>query len=132
MMPMQTAYIVSKHAVLSFSECLALELALTGKPISVSAVLPGPVATRIFQDAPTGYDAGSVAHHRSVMEAMLGDHGMAPARAGELILEGIARRRFWVSPHPEMMADAAAGRAAYLSALNPPALTDQMRALIGR
>ena len=47
MMPVQAAYILSKHAVLSFSECLRLEMLVKKAPITVSAILPGPVATRI-------------------------------------------------------------------------------------
>lgn len=131
-MPMQTPYIVSKHAVLAFSECLALEIEMTGKPISVSAVLPGPVATGIFDTAPAGDRPATVEAHRATMQAMLGSYGMAADQAGQLILEGIAARRFWVSPHPEMMAQYAQERAACLMALTPPALDDQKRALLGR
>ncbi len=129
-MPIQTPYIVSKHAVLAFTECLALELELAEAPISVSAVLPGPVTTRIFQDAPTGEKQGEVAPHRAFMEAMLRDHGLDPDTAGQRILEGIVARQFWVSCHPEMMAAAAKERADRLSGLEPPHMTEAMRAIV--
>ena len=130
MMPIQTPYIVSKHAVLSFTECLALEMELIGAPITVSAVLPGPVSTRIFDDAPVGVDRAGVEGHRAYMQKMLRDHGISPLEAGRLILEGLARGDFWVSPHPEMVADAAAQRAAHLGAMQRPHLTETMRAML--
>ena len=131
MMPIQTPYIVSKHAVLSFTECLALEIEMTGKPISVSAVLPGPVATRIFDDAPAGDNPGTVDRHRAHMNAMLRDYGISGLEAGRRILDGIAARQFWVSTHPEMTAEAAAGRAEYLKTGARPHLTEAARAILG-
>ena len=130
MMPIQTPYIVSKHAVLSFTECLALEMELIGAPITVSAVLPGPVSTRIFDDAPVGVDRAGVEGHRAYMQKMLRDHGISPLDAGGLILEGLAQGDFWVSPHPQMMADAATQRAGYLGGMERPRLTELMRAML--
>lgn len=131
MMPVQTPYIVSKHAVLAFTECLALEMELTGAPISVSVVLPGPVATRIFTDAPVGDNPTTVDKHRAIMAGMLEDYGLTPARAGEIILEGIARGDFWVPTHPEMAEQAAAQRAAYLTGDHRPTLAEEARAILG-
>jgi NAD(P)-dependent dehydrogenase (short-subunit alcohol dehydrogenase family) len=132
MMPMQTPYILTKHAVLSFTECLALEVELTGKPISVSAVLPGPVATRIFDDAPAGSDEAGVASHRAHMQAMLRDHGTSSHEAGRQILLGIAQGNFWVTTHPEMMAAAASGRARHLDTMARPALTEDARRILAQ
>jgi NAD(P)-dependent dehydrogenase (short-subunit alcohol dehydrogenase family) len=132
MMPAQTAYIMSKHAVLSFTECLALEMELTGKPISVSAVLPGPVRTRIFDDAPAGADASAVSAHRLAMQSMLQGHGMAIGEAAQRILEGVVQGQFWVSSHPGMLAEAARQRASYLSGLQRPSLSSAARALLGQ
>ncbi|QTV79087.1 SDR family NAD(P)-dependent oxidoreductase [Microbacterium sp. NIBRBAC000506063] len=50
-MPMQASYIASKHAVLGLTESLRMDLAQAGHPIEVAAVLPAPVASRIFADA---------------------------------------------------------------------------------
>ena len=130
-MPVQTPYILSKHAVLAFSECLSLEMEVQKAPIKVSAVLPGPVATRIFQDAPAGSNPKSVDHHRAVMNTMITEHGMTGAEAGKLILDQIAAGEFWVSPHPDMMREYAARRAVHLSALTRPELAPQTRALLG-
>lgn len=49
--PLQAPYIMSKHAVLSITECLRLEMELAGHDIQVNAVLPGVVASKIFQAA---------------------------------------------------------------------------------
>jgi len=131
MMPVQTPYIMSKHAVLSFSECLYLEMEQAKAPIRVSAVLPGPVATRIFEDAPGGSNPDSIAFHRAAMSAALSQQGMTPIEAARLILDQIAAGKFWVSPHPEMMAESANRRAAHLAALATPELAPQARQLLG-
>jgi NAD(P)-dependent dehydrogenase (short-subunit alcohol dehydrogenase family) len=131
MMPVQTPYILSKHAVLSFSECLFLEMEQQKAPIHVSAVLPGPVDTRIFQDATGGSNPSSIDRHRALMADALAQHGMSATDAGRLILDQIAAGKFWVSPHPEMMADSAKRRAAYMAALATPALTAEGKALLG-
>lgn len=126
--PVETAYICSKHAVLSFTEGLYLEMRMQRKPIHVSAVMPGPVATSIFTDAKGAGSAES--HHRTVMKDMLAD-GMKPAEAAQIILTGIARGDFWVSTHPELTLETARQRAEYLSNLARPRLADTARQISG-
>jgi NAD(P)-dependent dehydrogenase (short-subunit alcohol dehydrogenase family) len=132
MMPEQTPYIMSKHAVLSFSECLSLEMSLAAPQITVSAILPGPVATRIFTDAQVGSGSASYNQHRETMDRMMATHGMPPDEAGSLILNQIAEGRFWVSPHPEMLADSARQRAAHLAGLERPSIRPEALAIMGR
>jgi len=127
-MAMQTPYIMSKHAVLAFTECLALEMQAVNAPIHISAVLPGPVATRIFEDAPADGQHG----HHAVMRNMLREHGQSVDDAAKLILEGIASSQFWVSCHPEMMAEFARRRAGELSDLKNPVLDGRMQELLGK
>ena len=128
MFPVETAYICGKHAVLSFTEGLYLEMQMQKKPIHVSAVMPGPVATRIFE---TAKGAGAAQHHhRSMMKDMLAE-GMEPAEAARIILKGIARGDFWVSTHPQLTAETARGRAAYLTSQTPPALAETAKAILG-
>lgn len=129
MMPVQTSYILSKHAVLAFSECLYLEMQLKKAPIHVSAVLPGPVATRIFQDSEAAADP-VVRHHRDVMRGMLEQMGITPLEAGARILEQIALGAFWVSTHPEITTGMAQARADHLSGLKTPALAAEAAALM--
>ncbi len=124
-MPIQTSYVLSKHAILSFSECLYLEMQVKKAPIHVSAILPGPVATRIFDDSTTGADPVN-ARHREIMRSMLKSEGMSGYAAAELILPQIAAGKFWVSTHPETTQEFANNRARHLSALADPALPPEV------
>ncbi len=130
MMPIQTSYILSKHAMISFSECLYLEMQVKKAPIQVSAILPGPVATRIFADSETGADPVN-AHHRQAMMSMLEAQGMTGYEAAQKILPQIAAGQFWVSTHPEITAQFAQQRAAHLSALATPNLPAETLAALG-
>ncbi|GAB3272476.1 SDR family NAD(P)-dependent oxidoreductase [Parahaliea aestuarii] len=125
MMPIQTSYILSKHAMISFSECLFLEMQVKQSPIRVSAILPGPVATRIFEDSGQSSDTAS-AEHGAMMHAMLQADGMTGLEAAQVILPQIAAGEFWVSTHPEMTRQFAAARAAHLSALAMPSLPEEV------
>ncbi|MCX2981765.1 SDR family NAD(P)-dependent oxidoreductase [Halieaceae bacterium IMCC14734] len=128
-MPVQTAYIMSKHAVLAFSECLRLEMELKQAPIEVSVILPGPVATRIFIDAEGGADPISELH-REQMKAMLTHSGISANEAAQLILPQIASGNFWVSTHPEMTAEMAEQRAQTLTDRPQPQLSAELAALL--
>ncbi|MCP1471469.1 NAD(P)-dependent dehydrogenase (short-subunit alcohol dehydrogenase family) [Sphingobium sp. OAS761] len=130
MMPTQAPYMMSKHAVLSFTECLYLEMQLKKAPIQISAVLPAQVATRIFEDAPADRQSGFVERQREMMHAMITQIGVTPEQAGETILNGIAAGDFWVSTHPDTTAEVAKRRAEYLAALEMPALAEQARVLV--
>jgi NAD(P)-dependent dehydrogenase (short-subunit alcohol dehydrogenase family) len=133
MMPIQTSYILSKHAVLSFSECLRMEMQLVSAPISVSAVLPGPISTRIFDDAATGGGKREIEFHRKAMNDMIrGAGSLTGKQAAEVILAGIAAKDFFVSTHPEITARMAKQRAEHLATLSTPSLSeDQRRSLLG-
>jgi len=130
MMPVQAPYILSKHAVLSFSECLRLEMAVKKAPIAVSAILPGPVATRIFEVSRRGEDAISQ-HHNEVMRAMLEQQGISGLEAARMILAQIATGAFWVTTHPEMMAGMADQRAQYLASRATPQLPPGIEQMLG-
>lgn len=131
MMAIQTGYILSKHAVLSFSECLRMEMELVGAPISVSAVLPGPIATRIFEDATTGRDRAKIEFHRRAMQEMThGAGSLTGKQAAEVILAGIARKDFFVSTHPELTAQMARQRAEHLAMLSTPTLGEEAKKML--
>ena len=129
-MPIQTSYIMSKHAILSFSECLHLEMQLKKTNVQVSAVLPGPVATRIFTDAKGSEQDPMIAHHRETMRQSLEAYGITPLEAAKRILPQIAAGEFWVSTHPEITRDMANGRANHLSGLTTPALGEHILSLL--
>ncbi|MFI7606503.1 SDR family NAD(P)-dependent oxidoreductase [Micromonospora sp. NPDC049366] len=88
--PGQTAYAASKFAVRGFTEALRAELAEDG--IGVTSVHPGGIKTRIAANArvgsgvePTEYEQG-----RRQFEKLL---TIPPARAAEVILRAVTRRR---------------------------------------
>jgi len=128
MMPIQTSYMMSKHAVLSFSECLYLEMELKKANVQVSAILPGPVATRIFADAKGVEKDPMIAHHRESMRQFLEAYGISPLEAADRIFKQIAAGEFWVSTHPEITRAMADGRVQHLTGLNKPALNQDMLA----
>ncbi|OYU34703.1 SDR family oxidoreductase [Novosphingobium sp. PASSN1] len=118
--PMQSAYVASKHALLSYTECLLLDVREAGYSIAVSAVLPGPVRTGIF-DTADGADSPASDDHRQQMQEMLLHAGMSADVAARKILEGIFRGDFWISTDPDLLNSAARQRADRLSRLADPA-----------
>lgn len=128
-MPMQSAYIVSKHALQSFSENLSLEIGLTGKPIHVASVIPGTVATAIFDMASTAGGAAAE-RHRAIMQAMLAGEGMTAADTAAIIFDGLAARRFFIDCDPGLTRPIVAGRIAFLEKMEAPVFPDHLRALL--
>lgn len=128
-MPLQTAYMVTKHAVQAFSECLYLELELEGANVQVSSILPGMVKTRIFHDARPSADPRA-SHHQKVMRDMMAAYGMELEEACKVIFDQIAEGKFWVSTQPEMTKNLADNRARFLIEQTDPALTAETRGLI--
>lgn len=86
----QAAYAASKFAVRGFTEALRQELAPAG--IGVTCVHPGGIRTRIAESARlgSGVSAAFAEAHRDDWKAFL---TMDPARAAEIIVDGIDRRR---------------------------------------
>lgn len=128
-MPTHTAYMVTKHAIQSFSECLYLEMKNAGHPIHISSILPGLVATDIFTAAEEKGEDSATRRRRETMVHMLAQ-GMTPLDAARVVFEQLADGKFWVSTQPEMTKAATLARARYLEAMEPPALTDETRALL--
>lgn len=129
-MPTQTAYIMSKHAIQSFSECLYLEMELAKAPIRVSSVIPGMLKTSIF-DAEAGKgEPEAASRHRTVMRQMMAAYGMDLDEGCRRIVEQIAEGRFWVSTQPEMTESMIAGRVDFLSRQAVPTLNEQTRQLL--
>ena len=117
--PIQASYVMSKHAVLSFTECLHLEMAMKSDKVQVSAVLPGPVKTKIFASVAQQHDPVVAEHHQAMID-LLEANGMTAQAAAETIFEQLAKGQFWVSTHPEMTAMMAKQRAANLASLATP------------
>jgi hypothetical protein len=122
MMPTQTAYIMTKHAVEAFTECLYLEMEVAKAPIHVSSVIPGMVKTSIFEAEHGAGEPGSAARYRTVMRELMKNHGMELDEGCRRILEQIAGNKFWVSTQPEMTEQTLAGRIEFFREQHPPRL----------
>jgi NAD(P)-dependent dehydrogenase (short-subunit alcohol dehydrogenase family) len=130
MMPTQTAYILTKHAVQSFSECLYLEMALAKAPIHVSSIIPGMLKTSIFDAAAGTGEPENASRHRTVMRELMQNHGMDLAAGCKIFLEKMAAGEFWVSSQPEMTEQVLAARIQFLQDQDRPALSAQARQLL--
>ena len=119
--PLQASYVMSKHAVLAFSECLQLEMAMKNARVQVSAVLPGPVKTGIFSALDKTEDP-AVGQHLQDMIELIDQNGMSVGQAAETIFAQLLAGEFWVSTHPGMTRAMAAQRAEHLENLLPPGM----------
>lgn len=128
--PLQTPYIMSKHAVLALTECLRLEVELAGHAdrIHVQAVLPGAVKSNIFEAA-GGVDGGDVAAAEAQRSAMLDikADAMDPVAAAEVVFERAAAGDFYLLTQPEYVGNAMAERAEVLTSRRPPMLRTKRR-----
>lgn len=131
--PLQAPYIVSKHAVLSLTECLHLEVQATGHHhhIHVQAVLPGPVRSNIFESAGgvepgVTSDVAAAEGHRSTM-LNIKAASMDPLEAAEMIFTQSAEGHFYLHTHPDSVGAAMAERANVLAAQQSPQLRTETR-----
>lgn len=130
MMPANTAYVMSKHAIQSFSEGLYLEMDYVGAPIHVASVLPGMVKTRIF-DREAGMGETSASNpYRDAMRTRMQDYGMELDEACAKILSQIAANDFWVSTHPDLLKLLVETRREFLGSWEAPVLSEQVRQML--
>lgn len=111
--PLQAPYIMSKHAVLAITECLHQEVAISGHSghVHVQAVLPGAVASNIFESA-GAVDAGDVTaaeDHRAAM-LKIKDQAMDPVEAARAFFDQAAAGEFYLTSQG-FVRDAMAARA---------------------
>lgn len=123
---LQAPYIMSKHAVLALTECLYLDVQSAGHDnhIHVHAVLPGAVASNIFESA-GGVDPGDadVQAAEAQRAAMLDIKATAmdPLKAAETVFEQAAEGRFYLLTQVDYVGSAMAHRADVLASQRPPA-----------
>ena len=110
--PMLSIYNVTKHAVVTLSETLYLELQGTGSKIGVSVLCPGFVDTNIAtsdrnRPAEMRNEGGEPEltpqqqMTRQMMEGML-KAGMKPAAVADKVFEAVCDGKFYVLSHPDM------------------------------
>lgn len=99
-------YCLSKFAVVGLAESLAIYLGGTG--VGVSVVCPMLVNTNLgerthmtFEDP---IDSATEAGLRSEYKAMLEQAGIPPEAVGSVVIDAVLHDRFWVFPHPEVLA----------------------------
>lgn len=131
-MPTQTAYIMSKHAVQAFSECLFLELQVAGAPIHVSSIIPGMLKTSIFEAAAGAGEPDGAARHRRTMHDLMAAHGMDLDEGCRRFVAQMAEGRFWVDSQPDMTRQSIDARIAFLDSQQAPVLGDQQRQLLAQ
>ena len=104
--PFTPAYCMSKHAVISLSECLYHELQLTNAKIKVSVLCPAAVITRIDKaerNRPDHFqpsDQGDTTIPDYVSTALTENcqGGITPEEMAEQTLRAIAEDRFYILP----------------------------------
>jgi NAD(P)-dependent dehydrogenase (short-subunit alcohol dehydrogenase family) len=106
-------YFTTKHAILSLSECLQIELEQDNKPIRVHVAAPGMIDTRIFEDTVAVEQTGE--DQKQMMGSILKKIGMPPEEAAKIIFDGIADNQFVISTHSGMTESLARQRAEYLN-----------------
>jgi NAD(P)-dependent dehydrogenase (short-subunit alcohol dehydrogenase family) len=111
-LPGHSAYGASKFAVAGISEGLFHELAAINKGVSVSCLCPGWVNTNIADSMANRPEWVSpraeleADPEREARAAMVRDFlrgGMDPLKVGELVLDAIVNKRFWVFTDLEMV-----------------------------
>lgn len=131
MMPTQTAYMMSKHAVQSFSECLYLELELAKAPIHVSSILPGMLKTSIFEaSAGVGEPTGAEKHRKTMYDLMM-NYGMDLDEGCAKFVRHMAEGRFWADSQPDMTREALDARIAFFREQSEPTIAEAARGLLG-
>lgn len=103
-----TPYCVSKSAILSLSECLAIELQTSGSPVGVSLLAPGPVKTRMpdaERNLPADITPAREPHRVALMEELrtkAAHIGLEPDEVAAMVVTAVRDNSFFVLPHPDM------------------------------
>ncbi len=97
--PNMTAYAASKHAIMGFSEGLALELRLAGSSVGVTMVCPGIINTDITKGANATSASIDAAQHRK-LQSYYESQGVGPEVVAAAIVDAVRRDRSLVLVGP--------------------------------
>ena len=108
-LPGSSAYCVTKHGVVTLSECLRHELRLEGAAIGVSVLCPAFVATGIFESARNRPKELAATNPRAKPYEEAGRQAVAAGRlsaadVARITLDAVKADRFYVLPHPKIKA----------------------------
>src|SRR5690606_13097411 len=122
--PLTGPYNVAKHAVVSLSETLHQDLSLVTDRVGCSELCQSLVTTGIAHAdrdrasaAPATSRAAAVG--RAMVEKAVSSAKLTAADVARLTFDAIARRRFWILPHPQAL-DGVRARHEALQAGEPP------------
>jgi NAD(P)-dependent dehydrogenase (short-subunit alcohol dehydrogenase family) len=130
-MLMQTAYILTKHTVISFKECLYVGMQLKKASIHVSSVIPGMLKTSIFGAEEGAGEPEGADRQRKAMRDMMQSYGMGLEEGCRRIVKGMVANKFWVDTQPEMIEQSVASRVAYFQERRNPKLAESACHLLG-
>ncbi len=117
----QAPYLMSKHAVLGLTEALKLDLDHIGASIRVAVVLPGAVASRIFESAGTVGTGDVIAAEVARSEMLdLVPNAMDPVDAARFIFAQAATGEFYLLPQPDAVGEIMLMRGEQLAARRAP------------
>jgi NAD(P)-dependent dehydrogenase (short-subunit alcohol dehydrogenase family) len=125
--PFMSVYDVTKHGVVALSESMYKEFEVTGVPLGVSVVCPGPINTSIMRSARNRpaelADEGKMGPMAQAFGEALASRlttGYPPSEVAEQIVRGIRQRRFYIVPaQPEVRQWAAVRAQDILELRNP-------------
>ena len=108
--PYMSVYQATKHAVVTMTESLRMELEVSGAKIGASVLCPGFVATRIGdsdRNRPNPATSKEVTPRQVAQQEMIREMarqqvaaGIKPSEVAEMVLEAIRDDRFYVLTHP--------------------------------
>ncbi|KAG4277673.1 hypothetical protein FPRO04_14051 [Fusarium proliferatum] len=128
--PTQAAYLMTKHAIQAFSECLFLEMKMKNALVHVCSVIPGMLKTKMFDEgAGIGEPSGASAYRQKMRELMEA-YGMELDDGCRVIMEQIAESKFWAVTQPEMTFDALERRVDFLTNRRDPVVPDSSKSLL--
>lgn len=108
--PGMSPYNVSKHAVVTLSESMSVELSMAHPEVGISVLCPGWVRTRIHEaDRNRPSDPAAVEDDRPELEGMrdlvagLIEGGLDPAAVAAQVVTAVKQRESWIFTHPDWM-----------------------------
>jgi len=110
-MPLSSIYNVSKHGIVTLSETLHHELALSGAKVKVSVLCPGWVNTQLMdseRNRPAGLLNDEAQEINPVAEAFQGTvrqllaTGLTTEAVADHVFNAIRDEKFYILTHPEM------------------------------
>jgi NAD(P)-dependent dehydrogenase (short-subunit alcohol dehydrogenase family) len=125
--PMFSPYHASKFAVVTLSETLHFELALTGARLRASVLCPGFVKTRIMESdrnrpsalqTPGRKISEGERNFLSAYQEFVGA-GIPPTEVAGRVVDAIRAERFWIFPHPDALDAARTRMDSVLTQQNP-------------